>query len=303
MKGLRVGHYTNRDDGTGLSVFLFDVPAVGAYLLSGSGPASHELAPLDPEGSVPYIHALMLSGGSAFGLYAAEGVMHYLVERGVGLSLPHGVVPIVPAAAIYDLAYKEANAPKAAAAYQACLDAEENNKLSGRIGAGTGATVGKLVFGAQQMTGGIGRAEITLPSGVSVVVYAVVNPVGDVKDVRQQIIAGARLPTGEFADCEKYLFAGGGEDLFASRISANTTLVAVFTDAKFNKAELKRIAKMAIAGMARAITPIFSCYDGDILFSVSLGDKSASVITIGTVAAELVRQAIVNAVEDSEVIA
>lgn len=300
MHGLKIGHYTNTTDGTGVTVFLFESSAIGAYWICGSAPATHELVVLDPDNSVSHLYGLVLAGGSAYGLYAAEGVMQYLTEKQIGHQTRHGVVPIVPAAAIYDLAYKNATPPTAAQAYQACLEATENNKESGRIGAGTGATVGKLIPGAHPMTGGLGYAEIKALDDVVVCAYAVVNCVGDVRDKLNNMIAGARTADGEFADCENYLLSGQGEiDLFAH---SNTTLVAVFTNASFAKGELKRIAKMAAAGMGRAITPVFTRYDGDIVFCVSVGDKHVSELTIGTMAADVVRSAIFAAVKNAEII-
>lgn len=300
MRGLRVGHATNQENGTGLTVFLMENSAVGGYWICGSAPATHELVVLDPDNSVSNLFGLVLSGGSAFGLYAAKGVMEYLKEKNIGHPTLHGVVPIVPAAAIYDLAYKKGIAPTEQEAYQACVDATENNMRTGRIGAGTGATIGKLIPNAKHMTGGLGHAELTLPNGVQVKAYAVVNCVGDVRDEAGHIVAGACDQAGKFLDCEKYLLSGQGEkELFDF---GNTTLVAVFTNANFSKGELKRIAKMATAGMARAISPIFTRYDGDILFCVSVGDMAASELTVGTMAAEAVRLAIHDAINQSEII-
>jgi len=207
MQGLKIGHVTHHDKGTGVSVFLFEPHAVGSYVICGSGPASHELAPLDPEMSVPSIHALMFAGGSAFGLHAAAGVMQYLVEQGVGLKLPHGVVPIVPAASVYDLVYKSAHFPDAKDGYNACLNARADDDTSGQVGAGTGATVGKLIPDAKRMTSGIGRAVLSTPDGLEVIAYAVVNAVGDIYD-QQGTVAGARLADGTFANCEKFLLSG-----------------------------------------------------------------------------------------------
>jgi L-aminopeptidase/D-esterase-like protein len=301
MEGLKIGHFTHEENGTGVSVFLVEHAARGAYLLCGSGPASLELATLNTDTSVSHLHGLVLTGGSAFGLYAAKGVMRYLAEKGIGLALPHGVVPIVPAAGIYDLAYKKAIPPTDEDAYQACLSATVNNQQSGRRGAGTGATIGKIIPQAQRMSGGLGYAEITLPDGVQVIAYVVVNAVGDVRDMHGQIVAGARWANGEFADCKQFLISGQANEILIPR-TENTTLAAVFTNAKFTKAELKRIAKMAIAGVAQAISPIFTCYDGDILFAISLGKLQAAVMTVGTMAAEAVRLAILDAVKESVVI-
>lgn len=300
MRGLKVGHFTQQEHGTGVSVFLLEQSAIGAYWICGSAPATHELVVLDPDNSVPKLHALVLAGGSAYGLYAAQGAMTYLTELGIGHHTPHGVVPIVPAAAIYDLIYKEAVPPTAENTYEACRDAKENNTASGRIGAGTGATVGKIVPNTQRMSGGLGRAEITLDSGVSVIAYAVVNCVGDVRDRMGKIIAGACKSPGVFADCEAYLLSGQAEENLFKQ--GNTTLVAVFTNVAFSKESLKRIGKMSAAGMARAITPVFTQYDGDILFCISVGDAKASELTVGTMAAEAVRLAILDAVKESVIL-
>jgi L-aminopeptidase/D-esterase-like protein len=299
MQGLRVGHYTNTTRGTGASVFLFEEPAVAAYWLCGSSPASSELGVLNLDADVTHINGLLLTGGSALGLPAVGGMHRWLEEQGQGWSTPHGRVPIVPAAAIYDLAVNQPLPPEADEVYQACLSAGIMNEQAGRIGAGTGASVGKLVPEASRMSGGLGRAEVVLPNGVMILVYAVVNSVGDVYDQKGAIIAGARLLNGEFADCQKTLMTMGDEKNMAT---SNTTLVAIFTDAKLSKIELGRIAKMATAGMGRAIAPIFTRYDGDLVFSASLGEKTASELVIGTAAAELTRQAIVHAVQHSEIL-
>jgi len=291
MRGLKIGHYTDHEKGTGLSVFLFDQAATGAYCIAGAAPASHEFAVFDPEMSVTNIHGLLLTGGSAYGLFAAKGVVRWLTEKNIGYPTPHGVVPIVPAAAIYDLLTKTSHPPTEENAYEACRIAVENNKASGAIGAGTGATVGKLIPDAQPMASGLGYAEINLPDGLEVAAYAVVNCVGDVRDVQGKIIAGAKYPDGKFADCQEYLLSGQIEKQLFQR--KNTTLVAVFTNAVFSKSDLKRLAKMAIAGMGRAISPVFTQYDGDTIFCVSIGDRKASELMVGAMAAEVARKAIV----------
>lgn len=297
MDGLKVGHVSDEKNGTGVSVFLFERGATGAYWICGSAPATHELAVLDPDNSVPKLYGLVFAGGSAYGLHAAQGVMTYLTERGIGHSTSHGVVPIVPAAAIYDLTYKNSMPPSAEQAYQAAQNAAENNNKSGRIGAGTGATVGKIIPGKHAMTGGLGRAEMGLPNGIKVIAYAVVNCIGDVRNIKGEIVAGACDNNGEFSNCEQYLLSGEAEqDLFSY---SNSTLVAVFTNAKFAKDELKRIGKMAIAGIARAVSPVFTRFDGDVLFCVSVGEETASELTMGTLAAEAVRLAILDAVKNS----
>ncbi len=301
MKGLKVGHHTQVEHKTGVTVFLFDRPAVGAYTLCGAAPASHEWGVLESEASVDVLHGLVLSGGSAYGLFATQGVMRFLREAGIGLMLPHGVVPIVPAAAIYDLTYGQAEPPTAEDAYRACIDAHENNYASGAIGAGAGATIGKIIPEAHSMTSGIGRAEMTLSNGLVVSAYAVVNAVGDVRDEGSHIIAGAVNDAGQFLDCEAFLLSGKGEALLINQ-HTNTTLVAVFTNAALTRPELKRVSKMAVAGMAKAISPVFTDYDGDTIFAVSIGDMPATVLSVGTIATEVVRLAILDAVKAAEVI-
>lgn len=300
MDGVKVGHFTDAVNGTGVSVFLFAPAASGAYVLAGSAPASHELATLDLETTVSQLHGLVFTGGSAYGLFAAKGVMQFLAERHIGYKVPHGVVPIVPAAAIYDLIYKAAQAPTDEEAYQACLAAHENNQSRGRIGAGTGATVGKLIPDAKRMTAGLGYATSILRNGCRVEAYAVVNAVGDVRAANGDIIAGACYGKNEFANCEQYLLAGKADVNLLQ--AGHTTLAAIFTNARFSTLELKRIAKMAIAGMARALSPVFTCYDGDIVFAISSGEMQAAPMTIGVLAAETLRLAIWDAVKESEVI-
>ena len=299
MQGLLVGHTTNKLKGTGVSAFIFEKPAVGTYHICGSSPASHELTSLDLAANVTSVNGLLFCGGSAFGLAAAAGAMQWFAERKRGWTVPNGVVPIVPAAAIYDLGVTSTHPPGAEEGYQACDAAIENNIQTGRIGAGTGASVGKIISNAARMSGGIGYAEMVLSDGVFVCAYAVVNCVGDVYDTNGNIIAGAAYPNGEFGDCEKYLLAGLPEKRLHQ---TNSTLVAVFTDAKFSKTELKRIARMSVAGMARAISPVFTRYDGDIIFAVSLGEREGEELIVGATAARVTQLAVISAVKNSVVL-
>lgn len=298
MHALKVGHFTNNEAATGATVFLFAEPVVGAYLLCGSSPATRELNVLDLDANVTHVNGLVLLGGSAFGLSAVDGAMSWLKEQGHGWVVPHGIVPIIPAAAIYDLGVTTNLAPSADGVYQACVNAYENNIESGRIGAATGASVGKLVKDADKMSGGLGYASLNT-QGIVVEVYAIVNPVGDVLSKEGKILAGACLPNGEFANCTEHLLSGQAEPKYTA---GNTTLIAIFTNAHFTKPELKRISKMAVAGMGRAISPIFTRYDGDLIFSFSLGKERASEVVIGAIAAEAVQLAIINAVIDSKIL-
>jgi L-aminopeptidase/D-esterase-like protein len=298
MQGLRVGHSTREQEGTGVTAFVFATPAVGAYHLCGSSPAAHELNTMDLDVHVSHINGLVFAGGSAYGLNVAAGAMRWFQEHHIGWKMPHGVVPIVPVVAVYDLGVKEPQAPTPQDAYYACANAIENNVATGCIGAGTGASVGKAVPSAARMSGGIGFATLQIDKLI-VCAYALVNSVGDVLDEKGKIIAGARLADGQFANCQKTILSSAYEKEMSA---SNSTLVAVFTNAAFSKAQLKRIAKMATAGMARAVSPIFTQYDGDIIFCVSVGQETALEIVAGTAAAQVVQQAIISAVKNSVVL-
>lgn len=303
MKGLKIGHFTLSQQGTGVSVFLFEPYAVGSYWLCGSAPATHELGVLEPENCVQVCHGLVFAGGSAFGLQSAGGVLQYLLEKGVGQPVPGGVVPIVPAAALYDLYYKQRTFPLAEHAYQACLTASEDNQDSGALGAGTGATVGKLIPGACFMTGGIGRARLIQESGLEVVAYVAVNCVGDV--VRdQQILAGAANADGSLINTERYLLSGAAENDLFPEVS-NTALALIVTNAKLTKDMARRIAKTATAGLARSISPVSTLFDGDIVFCMSVGSHPvahATELTLGAMATEAVQHAVYDAVKDTQVV-
>lgn len=293
MKGLKTAHFTDLKTGTGASIFLFEHGAVGSYLIAGAACASHEIAILDPEHIVDKVHGLVLTGGSSFGLYAAKGVVDFLKQHNIGFKTIDAIIPLVPAAALYDLNYLDALPPTADDLYKTCFSAAEANIESGAIGAGTGATVGKLIANTCEMKSGLGRSEITFSSGLEVIVYAAVNAAGDIHD-NGTIIAGAHTKDGHFVDSKKILSSGQKEkQLF---LGTNTTLVAVFTNAKGDKAFFKRMSKMAIAGMAQAISPVFSSYDGDIIFCFSLGTQEISELSLGTIIAEQVRLAIIDAV-------
>lgn len=291
---IKIGHATRDDISSGVSVFILPHSSPCGYWLCGSAPATRDVSLLDATATVPAIDALVFTGGSAFGLGVTDGVMRWLHQHDRGFPTLAGLVPIVPTAAIFDLSIGQPFAPTAEDAYAACMQAVCNQHQQGQIGAGTGASIGKLSSSAQSMPGGIGWSELMCENGLYVLAYTVVNCVGDVLDGHANIIAGATTPAG-FLDLQSHFMTGQPTrtDLLTQ---ANTTLVAVFTNAKFDKAQLTRIAKTASAGMARAIRPVFTAYDGDIVFAASVGEIIADEVTVGMIAAELVRQAIVNAV-------
>lgn len=286
---------------TGCTAFLFPAGARAACDVRGGAPGTREAAALDPLGLVPAIHGLLFTGGSAFGLDAAGGVMRFLEERGIGFATPAAVVPIVPAAVIYDLRLGDARVrPDLAMGYRAAAAARADGVAEGNAGAGAGATVGKVLGAAGLMRGGIGAASAR--AGASRVgAVAVVNAFGDVTDPASgAILAGARTPEGRFADTTA-LLAGAPIPPPYGRSAAieNTTLVAVLTDAPLSKSGLGRVARMAHDGLARAIRPVHTQWDGDVVYAISTAegapaDEAASAI--GAVAAEVVARAIVRGV-------
>jgi L-aminopeptidase/D-esterase-like protein len=287
-----IGHFTDNANCTGLTVFLLPQPSACGWWLCGSAPATRDVTLLAPEAMVDKIHGLLFSGGSAFGLGAANGVMQWLLQQGKGFETPGGLVPIVPTACIYDLQVGRPIAPTAEQAYQACQQAIPNNPAMGSVGVGTGATVGKLLANTTSVPGGYGYASLLGANGVEVRAYAAVNSVGSIINERGEVVAGDDLDSTKLIQALQQ----GKKSKGFSTMTANSTLVAVMTNAHFNKAALTRIARMASAGMARAIVPVFTTYDGDVVFSLSLGKLPADEITVGVLAAEAVRLAIIAAV-------
>jgi L-aminopeptidase/D-esterase-like protein len=310
VEGIRVGHFTDPRRPTGCTVILYERGAVAGVDVRGSAPGTRETDLLKPTNLVDKVNAILLSGGSAFGLDAATGVVRYLDERGYGYSLGGAPpVPIVPAAVLFDLTVGNAKIrPNADSGYDACTKATRGPVAEGNVGAGAGATVGKLL-GKAPMKGGIGTASIKLPNGIVVAAIVAVNCVGDVLDPSTgQIIAGARSPDGKsFLNITETLkrglgvaAAGGGSSGAGAGAGAgeNTTIGVVATNARFDKTEMTKIAQMAHDGMARAISPSHTMYDGDTLFAMSTGTSPivANVTAIGALAAEAVSGAIVRGV-------
>ena len=304
VEGIRVGHFTDARRPTGCTVILYERGAVAGVDVRGSAPGTRETDLLKPWNLVDKVNAVLLSGGSAFGLDAATGVVRYLDERGYGYSLGGAPpVPIVPAAVLFDLAVGDAKIrPNADSGYDACTKATRGPVAEGNVGAGAGATVGKLL-GKHPMKGGIGTASIKLPNGLVVAAIIAVNCVGDVLDPSTaQIIAGARTPDGKsFLNITERLRRGTGVASGpggSGGAGENTTIGVVATNARFDKTEMTKIAQMAHDGMARAISPSHTMYDGDTLFALSTGGSpiAANVTAIGALAAEAVSGAIVRGV-------
>ena len=297
IAGVRIGHASDFKGLTGCTVVLCEGGAVCGVDVRGSASGTRDLAPCLPGHVVERVHAVFLSGGSAFGLDAAAGVMDYLESRGVGFQAGSVRVPIVPAAVIFDLHLGSSKArPNRRLALEACTNAGRR-VAEGSIGAGTGATVGKLYGMAQATKGGLGFAERTLAGGVRVQALAVVNAFGDVVDpLTGKVVAGARLSpkSAQFAVSAERLLEGRAARGFGG---AHTTLVAVMTNARLDKVGATKVAQMAQDGLARAINPVHTGFDGDLVFALSLGRKPADLNTLGTAAAEVTAAAIVRAVE------
>ena len=278
---------------------LAEAGATAAVDIRGSAPGTRETALLDPTNTVQQVHAIVLAGGSAFGLAAAQGVMRYLEERGVGYETQAARVPIVPAAILYDLGVggDAAVRPTADCGYRAAGAASDRPVAEGSVGAGAGATVGKLAGPGRSMKGGIGTALIELPGGIRVAALMAVNAVGDIVDPDTgAIVAGARTPDGlGFADARAILrgtgaLGGGGGE--------NTTIGVVATNASLDKAQLALLARMAHDGLARAVRPAHTPADGDAIFAVATGAGRGEVnlLQLGAAAADATADAIVRGV-------
>ena len=299
VEGIRVGHFTDPRRPTGCTVILYERGAVAGVDVRGSAPGTRETDLLEPTNLVDKVNAVVLSGGSAFGLDAATGVVRYLDERGFGYSLGGAPpVPIVPAAVLFDLTVGDPKIrPTADSGYDACTKASSGPVAEGNVGAGAGATVGKLL-GRRPMKGGIGTASIKLPNGIVVASIVAVNCVGDVLDPSTgQIVAGALTPDGKsFLNIAGALkrgtgVAAAGAGSGGAGAGENTTIGVVATNARFSKTEITKIAQMAHDGMARAISPSHTMYDGDTLFAMSTGTSPvvANVTGIGALAGPKVR--------------
>ena len=299
VDGIMVGHETLAARPTGCTVVLAERGAVAGVDVRGSAPGTRETDLLDPVNTVEQVHAIVLTGGSAFGLDAASGVMRLLEERGIGFETGAGRVPIVPAAVLFDL--NVGNDPRvrpgADCGYRAAAAASPGPVAEGNVGAGAGATVGKLAGRERAMKGGVGSAAIALPDGLIVAALVVVNAAGDVIDpATGQVVAGARAEDGRsLADVRRLMRAGLAT---ADRPGENTTLGVVATNARLTKAQATKVAQMAHDGLARAIAPVHTPVDGDTIFALATGTRvePASVLTVGALAADAVAEAVVRAV-------
>ncbi|QPF73536.1 P1 family peptidase [Roseateles sp. DAIF2] len=298
IPGLKIGHWTSTQRPTGCSVLLCEQGAVAGVDVRGAAPGTRETDLLAPENTVDRVHALLLAGGSAFGLDAAGGVMRWLAERGHGFPVGPARVPIVPGAVIFDLWLGDpAITPDAAAGYAACEAASTAPPAEGNVGAGAGATIGKLLGIARAMKGGIGSASLTV-GGVTLGALVVVNAIGDIIDPASGVLlAGARgadgRPLGMIAALQR------GELPQVPLAGTATTLGIVATNARLDKAAATKLAQMAHDGLARCINPVHTVSDGDVIFALATGGAetpAGDLRLLGPLAAEVTARAVLRAV-------
>jgi len=302
VAGIRVGHHTLTERPTGCTVVVVDGDgAIGGYAQRGAAPGTRDTELLNPQNTVEQVNAIFLTGGSAYGISVGEGVTRYLEEKKVGFKIAGTVVPIVPGAVLMDLGFGGNSniRPNADCGYRAASTATDGFVAEGNIGAGAGATVGKLLGNrGRAMKAGVGTSAIALPNGLVVAALVAVNAVGDVIDPSTgAVVAGVRTPDGKgLADARKLLrLAQPSAD--ATAAGANTTIAVVATNARLTKVQASRMALMADDGLARAISPAHTPADGDTVFALATGrwDGQADVLTIGALAADALSEAIVRA--------
>jgi L-aminopeptidase/D-esterase-like protein len=301
VPGIRVGHATDGEGLTGCTVVICARGAVGGVDQRGGAPGTRETDLLRPMHLVQEVHAVLLAGGSAFGLAAADGVMRHLEEESIGFDAGVATVPIVPAAILFDLDIgNPAARPDAEMGAAACRAATAAPVPEGTIGAGTGATCGKILGIKRAMKSGLGTAALDLGGGLVVGALIAVNPFGDVVDPGSgEILAGVRKPLGnEPADTLNVMRGMVGKA--ALGFASNTVIGVVATNGRLTKEEANKVAQMAQDGIARAIRPAHTLFDGDTVFAMATGEKKADVNLVGAHAAEVVAQAIVRAAQAAE---
>lgn len=300
VPGIKVGHSQNIKAGTGCTVVICEKGATTGVDVRGGAPGTRETDLLNPINLVEKAHAVYLGGGSAFGLDGATGVMKYLEEREIGFDVELTKVPIVPGAVLFDLGVGDYRIrPDAKMGYDACLNATEEETRQGNIGAGTGATVGKIFGGFRCMKGGLGTAGFKSQRLIVGAIVAV-NCLGDVIDPKsREIIAGVLSENKKgFANTMSFLrnFPLGSEGDF----SKNTTIGVIATNAKLTKAGATKVAMMAQDGYARTISPAHTMFDGDAIFCMATGEVEVGANVVGAIAAEVMANAIINAIKNTE---
>ena len=308
LQGILVGHYTDDRRPTGCTVVLCPEGAVAGVDVRGAAPGTRDTEALSPSNTVQVVHGVLLTGGSAYGLDAAGGVMRWLEERGHGFQLGPAIVPVVPAAVIFDLWVDDFSGdtptkslrirPDLEAGYLACQSASSEPVLQGNVGAGAGATLGKLNGPDCAMKGGIGSASLCV-NGVTVAALVVCNALGDVIDPQTgQLLAGARISADSRTLMDIRQAQLNGHGISKPQTGSNTTRGVVATDAVLNKPQAHRLAQVAHDGLARSIRPVHTPMDGDTLFALGTGTsgQAADMMLLSTLAAEVTAMAVVNAV-------
>ncbi|MGD0612671.1 MAG: P1 family peptidase [Anaerolineales bacterium] len=307
IPGIEVGHAQDEEALTGCTVILCRQGAVAGVDQRGGAPGTRETDLLNPINLVEKVHAILLAGGSAFGLDAATGVMRYLEEQKIGFKAGPARVPIVPAAILFDLDLGRADRrPDADMGYMAAKSARTGPVAEGNVGAGTGASVGKIFGHAGAMKSGLGTASLEIGGGIRVGALVAVNAFGDVVDPQTgQVVAGARPAklgpvrlggAGQFAGTLQVMRTLTGRAVLGLAARSNTVIGVVATNARFDKAQITKVAQMAQDGLARTVRPSHTMLDGDTLFALSAGQKKADVSLVGAFAAEVLSQAILRAV-------
>lgn len=300
IEGIKVGHAQDLEAATGCTVILCPEGAIGGVDVRGGAPGTRETDLLKPENLVDRIHAVVLAGGSAFGLDAASGVMKYLEERNIGFDVQLTKVPIVCSAVLFDLDIGDYKVrPDFKMGYEACLNAEKNQCPNGNVGAGTGATVGKLLGPSRAMKGGLGTYALQVGK-LQVGAIVAVNALGDIIDTETgKTIAGLLDEKGEkIINTEEEM--AKAYDKNKNLFSGNTTIGAVVTNGKFTKAQMNKIASMAHNGYGRAIRPAHSLFDGDTIFALATGKIEADINVVGFLAATVMERAIANGIKSAD---
>lgn len=307
VPGIRVGHATDEKNHTGCTVVLCPPNTVASSDNRGPAPGSREAALLAPDKPIQHVHAVLLTGGSAFGLGAAEGVVRYLEENGIGHLTPFARVPLVPAAVVYDLFLGDSRArPTAQMGYEACEKSSDGEITQGNVGAGVGVTVGKWAGFQAMMKGGVGTASYTesIPTQPPLVVgaLAVVNSLGDVVDADGQVLAGGRAADGSWmVERDRFRRFPPSPPKELNPVM-NTTLVVIATNAKLSKVEANRLAQRAHDGMAIAIRPVHTSHDGDTAFALATGQVDAPYDAVANIAVEMVTDAIRSSVRHAKTV-
>lgn len=303
--GLRIGHAQDSESVTGCTVFLFDSPLIAAADIRGSAPATCNFSALHPVHVYPRVHAVLFTGGSAFGLSAVAGVQNFLEQRKIGFDVGVTTIPIVPAAAIFDLNVGAPQIrPTAELAYSACVVASSDIPATGCVGVGTGASVGKFFGIKRAMKGGFGMASAVTAGGAQVWAFCAVNAYGDVwLPHSDEIIAGSRTEENElkFADTEECYARGWKKSGLGSRgeTGENTTLVMLITTGALDVLDAKKVAEASTLGLADAVRPACTIYDGDLSIAASIGEVKEDLTALCVIARRVVAAAIVDGVKQA----